>query len=69
MHVDLEAAAIDFHHEVVVIHVLALERIVLSAFNRISVCSSTPGHEIGDAAVLMAFVVVHMSGENDDPRA
>jgi len=29
--------------------------------------SGAARHEIGNAAVLMAFVVVHVSGENDNP--
>src|ERR1039458_4661722 len=52
-----------------VVHFLTLDRIVRVAFNRISVRSRTAGHEIGDAAVLMTFVVVYVSGENDNPGA
>ena len=67
VHGDLYYAVIDFREHVMVIHFLALERIVRGSFNRISVRSRTARDEISDAAVLMAFVVVHMSGENDNP--
>ena len=69
MHGDLQAAAIDIHLQVVVIHFLTLERVVLSAFNRISVRSRTTGHEIYYATMFMAFIVMHMGGENDNSGA
>ena len=58
---------IDFHLEVMVVYFFTLERIVRGAFNRISMRSGAARHEIANAAVLMAFVVVHVSGENDNP--
>ena len=69
MHGDLEAATIDVHHDVVVVHFLTLKRIILGAFNGIRVRSRAASHEVGDAAMLVAFVVVDVSGKNDEPRA
>ena len=69
MHRDLDLAAIDFHLQVVVVHILTLEGISGRAFNRISVRSRTARHKISDASVLVTFVVMHVSGEDDDPGA
>jgi hypothetical protein len=52
-----------------VVDFFTLERIILGAFNRISVCSGAAGHKISDATVLMAFVIMHVSRENDYPNA
>src|SRR5260370_1338787 len=69
MHGDLDLAAIDFHLQVVVVHILTLERIVRRAFDRISVRSRAAGHKISDPSVLVTFVVMHVSGENNHPGA
>src|SRR5208282_3197718 len=64
VHGDLQAALIDIRHQVVVIHSLTLERIVPGALNRIGVRSGAAGHEVGDAAVLVAFIVMDVSGKD-----
>src|ERR1700681_409898 len=52
-----------------VIYFSTLERVLRGAFNGIRVRSRTTRDEISNAAVLMALVVVHVSGENDNARA
>src|SRR5208282_963734 len=69
VHGDLQAAAVDFYLQVVVIHFVALERIVLSPIDLNRTCSGAAGHKVGDAAMLVTFVVVHVSGKNDDSGA
>jgi len=59
---------VDFHQEVVVVDFLALIRIVRGALNWVGMGRASAGHEVGDAAVLVTFVVVDVSRE-DDKRA
>jgi len=69
MHRDFELAAVDIYLQVVVVNFLTLKRIVSRAFDWIRVGSRASRYEICDAAVFVALIVVHVSRENDDPRA
>src|SRR5437879_537277 len=47
-----------------VVNVFVREGLARRAFDRIRVCSSAPGDEVSDTAVLVPLVIVHMTGEN-----
>ena len=60
---------IHFDKKVVVVYLFALKRIVRGTLDGISVGSSSARNEIGNATVLMTFVVMHVSGEDDEAGA
>ena len=59
---------INVDEQVVVVHLLALERIVRGAIDGIRVGSSSACHKVGNAAMLVAFVVVHVPGEHNGAK-
>src|SRR5579862_1190130 len=69
VHRDFEAAVIDIHVQIVIVHFLTLKGIVLRAFNRIRVRAGATGHKVSDASVFVALIVVNVPGKNDDAGA
>ena len=61
VHNYLHTAAIDGDPQIVIVHLVALERVILGAWNWVSMRSATASHEIDDASMLMSFVVMHVS--------
>src|SRR5579862_4248089 len=66
VHGDRYLLAIDFNHQIVVIHFLALKGIVWCSLNRIGMSASSAGNEISDSAMLVALVVMDVAREDDD---
>ena len=58
--------AVDFYQQVVVVDVFALVGIIGGALDRVGVGAGSAGDEVSYAAVLVALVVVDVSGENDE---
>ena len=67
VHGGLQVVSIHLDKQVVIVDLFALERVAGSAFNRIGVSSRATRYKIGDTAVLMAFVIVYVSGKDDEP--
>src|SRR5579864_2960720 len=69
VHCDLQLLTVNLNQQVMVIYLLALKRIIGRALDGIGVSSTPSGNKIGDALVFMAFVVVHVSGEDHNAEA
>ena len=52
-----------------IVDFFTLEQIARGPRDRIGVSAAAARDEVGDAAVLVTFIVVHMSGEDHDARA
>src|ERR1700733_6641324 len=67
VHGGLQVGSIHLAKQEVMVDFFVLERVAGSAFNRIGVSSRATRYKIGDTAVLMAFVIVYVSGKDDEP--
>jgi hypothetical protein len=65
VHGGLQMVSIDLDKQVVIVDLFALERVAGSAFNGIGMSPRPTRHEIGNATVLMALVIVYVSGKDD----
>ena len=68
IHSDFEFTSPDLDQDVVVIDLLALERIISGAPYRISVGAAAAGYKVSNSAALVPFIVMHMTGEHDNSR-
>src|SRR5205807_1582805 len=69
VHRRFEFTWLHLHQDVVIVDFFTLEQIARGPRDRIGVSAAAARDEVGDAAVLVTFIVVHMSGEDHDARA
>ena len=64
--VTFNSCLIHLDQQVVIVYFLALKRIVRRALNRICVSCASARNKISHAAMLVALIVVHVSGKHHD---
>jgi len=68
VHCDAYLRITNFYHQVVIVHVFALEWIIGCPLDRVGMGAASSRHEVSDSAMLVPLVVVNMTIENDHPK-